>query len=72
MVLILYDNVMLEHIIEAVLMINQIVFKEKIERYNLLLVIMVELVTIGLVQHKKMHNWMKYEEIHYVIKFDTI
>ena len=53
MVLILYDNVQLKHIIQAVLMLNLMVFKEMIEKYNLLIVIMVELVTIVLVHNKK-------------------
>ena len=62
----MYDNVHNQHIIHAVLMVNLLVFKEKIEKNNLLIVIMVELVTIVLVQHKKMHNLMKYKLIHYV------
>ena len=66
MVLILYDNVQLKHIIQPVLMINLMVFKEKIEKYNLLMVVMVKLVEIVVVQHKEMHNLMKYERDHYV------
>ena len=42
------------------------VFKERIDKYNLLIVIMVELVTIVLVQNKKIHNLMKYGLIHNV------
>ena len=66
MVLILYDNVQLKHIIQAVLMINLMVFKEKIEKYNLLMVVMVKLIEIVVVQQKEMHNLMKYERNHYV------
>ena len=66
MVLILSDNVKLKHIIHAVLMINLMVFKEKIEEYNLLMVVMIELIDIVLVQHKQMHNLMKCDRDLYV------
>ena len=49
----MYDNVHNQHIIHAVLMVNLLVFKEKIEKNNLLIVIVVELVAIVPVQHKK-------------------
>ena len=53
------------HIMQVLLMINLMVFEEKIEEYDLLIIIVMELFEIVLHQHKIQHNLMKYEIIIY-------
>ena len=65
LVLIPQHNVHQMHIIQILLMINLMVFEEKIEEYDLLIIIVLELFEIVLVEHKIQHHLMKYEIIIY-------
>ena len=64
-VLISQHNVHLMHIIQALLMINLMVFEERGEKYDLL--ILRELCGIVLLQHKIQHYLIKYEIIIYYV-----
>ena len=63
MVVVLYDDVHFQHIIHTLLMINLIVFNRiKIKPYDLLIVIMPELVDTVLLLHAILYNWIKYNQ----------
>ena len=67
LVLIPQHNVHQMHVIQVLLMINLMVFEEKIEEYNLLIIVVLELFEIVPLQHKIQHNLMKYEIIIYYV-----
>ena len=52
LLLIPHHNVHKIYIMQVLLMINLMVFEEKIEEYNLLIIIVLELFEIVLVKHK--------------------
>ena len=65
-VLNIYYNVHLQHIIQVLLMVNLILFKEIIEKNDLMVIIMIELIEIVLQQHKIQHDLMENEKIYCV------
>ena len=60
-------NVRQVHIIEVLLMIKLMVLREKGEKYDLFMVVMINLFEIVLLQHKPQHNLIKYEIIIYKV-----
>ena len=67
LVLIPQHNVYQMHIKQILLMINLMVFEEKIEEYDLLIIIVLELFEIVVLVHRIQHNLMNYEIIIYYV-----
>ena len=67
LLLIPHHNVHKIYIMQVLLMINLMVFEEKIEEYDLLIIVLIELFELVLQQHKIQHNLMKYEIIIYYV-----
>ena len=56
MILVLLYVVHLQHIIQVLLMMNLILFERKVKKYDLLMVIMIELFKVVLLGHKIHQN----------------